>query len=458
MDQSTVHNINHIKEQLNKEFEVTNDQLHTVINQFTKEMEKGLDQEGATVPMIPSFITKRPTGKEMGRYLALALSDNTLRVCAFELKGQCGTYTVQQQRYIVSEQLKRGDMEDLFDFIADCLDNFMEEHGLHRLQYTLPLGFSFSFPFLPSAINRGKLMYWTKGYHCSSSMDKDIVLLLQHACASRYIKVRIIALVNDTIGTLMGYTYLHPETNICIILGTGVNACYFEKAENIKKWKGEKGFEEMVINMEWGAFDNEKQVLPLTIYDNQLDRESNNPKQQIYEKTISSYYLGELVRNVMMYWIDQRFLFNGHSSHLLNQQWGMKTAYIAMILKDTTNDFTIIRQLLLDTFNISSTFITLEDCQLVKYICELVTGRAAKLAAAGLAALLSHMGLLQSSSSSSTVIAVNGYIFESLPDFELNMLSTLKDLFGASIQDRIKFTLEKNCSCLGASIAAMVSS
>ena len=37
----------------------------------------------------------------------------------------------------------------------------------------------------------------------------------------------------------------------------------------------------MIVNMEWGAFDNESVVLPITPYDLQLDRESAHPKEVI---------------------------------------------------------------------------------------------------------------------------------------------------------------------------------
>ena len=35
---------------------------------------------------------------------------------------------------------------DLFDYIATCLDSFMEGHGLEGT--SLPLGFTFSFPLI----------------------------------------------------------------------------------------------------------------------------------------------------------------------------------------------------------------------------------------------------------------------------------------------------------------------
>ncbi|KAI8092464.1 hexokinase-domain-containing protein [Halteromyces radiatus] len=434
---------------LTQELTVTTDRIRTIIKQFNEEMDKGLDHEGATVPMIPSFVTGRPTGKETGRYMALDLGGTNLRVCEFHLEGQ-GKFSVHQQKYVVSDQLKKGEMRHLCDFIADCVDNFISEHGSDHLDEALQLGFTFSFPVLQTAINRGTLMHWTKGFNCSGAINKDVVVMLQDAFLRKNLNVNIAAIVNDTVGTLMAHTYLHPETTIGVILGTGTNACYYEKATGIKKWKTEKQFDDMVINMEWGAFDNERRVLPLTIYDNKLDRESINPRQQIFEKQISGMYLGEIVRNAMLHLVDQWMLFNGQSSADLNKQWGFETAYMTTIIADNTPALASTEHILQDVLQIETT--TLEDRQIVKHICDLVARRAARLSAAGIAAVLSHTGDIDRPS----VVAIDGSVYEFLPGFENNMIIALKELFGDSIQNRIKFALAKDGSGFGAAIVAMV--
>lgn len=58
-----------------------------------------------------------------------------------------------------------------------------------------------------------------------------------------------------------------------VILGTGTNAAYVESASKIPKLPTAMtgGVSEMIVNIEWGAFDNEKVVLPVTKYDLMLD-------------------------------------------------------------------------------------------------------------------------------------------------------------------------------------------
>jgi hexokinase len=138
--------------------------------------------------MIPSFVTGRPTGKETGKYLALDLGGTNLRVCEFELKGD-GSFVVHQQKYIVAEELKRGDMRHLCDFIADCVDNFTTEYGSEHASEHLQLGFTFSFPVDQTDINRGSLIYWTKGFACENAVGKDVVRLLQDSFLRKNIHV-----------------------------------------------------------------------------------------------------------------------------------------------------------------------------------------------------------------------------------------------------------------------------
>lgn len=64
-----------------------------------------------------------------------------------------------------------------------------------------------------------------------------------------------------------------------------------------------------IINTEWGAFSDN---LPLTEFDRAMDIESINPGEQIFEKTISGMYLGEIVRRVLVKMAQVSDLF-GHS-------------------------------------------------------------------------------------------------------------------------------------------------
>ena len=225
---------------------------------------------------------------------------------------------------------------------------------------------------------------------------------------------------------------------------------YYEKIKDIKKWDGETLNDEMVINTEWGAFDCERLVLPLTVHDRKVDRESLRPRQQMFEKMISGMYLGEISRNVILHLIDRQIIFDGYSSNDFNKQHSFDTAYMSSIELDNSPDLQETRHILEDVLGIPST--SLMDRQLVKSVCEIVGRRAARLSACGLAAVLKQSNLV----TSGCTIGIDGSLFEHYPCFEDNMMQALKDMFGPYISYKVKFSLARDGSGLGAAIVAML--
>lgn len=112
----------------------------------------------------------------------------------------------------------------------------------------------------------------------------------------------IVALINDTVGTLASCAYEDPACMVGVILGTGSNASYSELAKNVEKWHVEDKSGEVLINMEWGGFgDNSSGYdLELTDIDKVIDEQSLNKGQQLFEKQISGMYLGEMTRLIMI--------------------------------------------------------------------------------------------------------------------------------------------------------------
>ena len=96
------------------------------------------------------------------------------------------------------------------------------------------------------------------------------------------------AVLNDTTGTLMACAWKNPACRIGLILGTGINACYVERLENVQLWDGD--FDEpnqVVINTELGAFgDNGTLEFIRTEYDRTIDQHSHNPGRQLYANSI----------------------------------------------------------------------------------------------------------------------------------------------------------------------------
>lgn len=69
---------------------------------------------------------------------------------------------------------------------------------------------------------------------------------------------------------------IDQRTRIGIVLGTGSNACYVERADRVQHWEtGRHGEEHVIINIEWGAFgDNGSLDFLKTEFDRSLDSRS----------------------------------------------------------------------------------------------------------------------------------------------------------------------------------------
>lgn len=127
-----------------------------------------------------------PSGHETGEYLALDLGGTNLRVCQVTLKQK--KFDMVQSKWRIPEELKTGVAQDLWDFIADCLQQFVEtHHGQTTTTLTdkIPLGFTFSYPATQNYIDEGILQWWTKGFDVAGVEGQNVVPMLEAALSQR---------------------------------------------------------------------------------------------------------------------------------------------------------------------------------------------------------------------------------------------------------------------------------
>jgi hexokinase len=92
------------------------------------------------------------------------------------------------------------------DYLADSVDAFLtasaeedsdRSNAIDVDSSAIPLGLTFSFPVEQTAIDRGILLTWTKGFSAKNAINKDVVRLLQDAFDRKHLHVECVALVND---------------------------------------------------------------------------------------------------------------------------------------------------------------------------------------------------------------------------------------------------------------------
>ena len=388
--------------------------------------------------------------------------------------------------------------KELFAFLAKQIETFLKTHhndhfmASIRRQKTFSnpegfrekeifqLGFTFSFPVQQIGINKGTLIRWTKGFDISDAVGKDVCALLQAEIDALKLPVKVAALVNDTVGTLMARSYTAPgKTNTLLgaIFGTGTNGAYVEKLDRITKMSAlegggdyDKSTGEMIINTEWGSFDNELSVLPNTPYDDLLDKESVNPGIQMFEKRVSGMFLGEILRRAILSLVnnpsvqcfkDENSSSNeGHTTTTISEdsalyrQWGIDTSFLSIVEEDHSPSLQIVRQALDKDLGVDSA--SGEDAEAVKTLVSAIGKRSARLSAVAIGAVVIESGRLQTDDT--VDIGVDGSLVEYYPGFENYIREALREIPGIGIEGekKIKIGIAKDGSGVGAALIALV--
>jgi hexokinase len=452
------------------------------------------------------------------------LGGTNFRVCSIQLHGDTTFSLTQSKVPIPRELMEAKTAKELFSFLAKQIELFLKKHHEehfeahirrrqtvstpegYRDENVFRLGFTFSFPVHQIGINRGTLIRWTKGFNIPDAIGQDVCALLQEEINLLKLPVKVAALVNDTVGTLMARSYTSPGkagTLLGAIFGTGTNGAYLETLSKITKpMEGEYDARtgEMVVNTEWGSFDNGMKVLPTTVYDDILDRDSVNPGIQMFEKRISGMFLGEILRialvqimkspTIPLFRDDNSSHNDYHStttvtpSSPLYMQWAVDSSILSIAEADNSVGLRALRQEIEKSLGVSAP--SIEDAQAVKDIAHAIGKRAAKLAGIAVGAIVVQTGRLGSRpestnalpqklkdleispASNSADVAVNeedivdigvdGSLVEFYPGFEDYMRGALRvmDGIGPEGEKRIRIGIAKDGSGVGAALIALV--
>ncbi|KAF2285219.1 hypothetical protein GH714_039038 [Hevea brasiliensis] len=345
--------------------------LHQVADAMTVEMHAGLASEGGSkLKMLISYVDNLPIGPW----------GTNFRVLRVLLGGKEDRVVKQEfEEVSIPPYLMTGSSDALFDYIAEALAKFVATE------------------------------VWAR---CGGELTK--------AMERVGLDMRVAALVNDTIGTLAGGRYYNQDVIAAVILGTGTNAAYVERAQAIPKWHGllpRSG--EMVINMEWGNFRSSH--LPLTEYDQALDVESLNPGEQIFEKIISGMYLGEIVRRVLLKMAQEAAFFGVDVPPKLEIPFILRTPHMSAMHHDTSSDLRVVGSKLKDILEVPNTSLKMRKA--IVELCDIVATRGARLSAAGILGILKKLGrdTVRDGEKQKSVIALDGGLFEHYTKFRTSM-------------------------------------
>ncbi|KAJ4971711.1 hypothetical protein NE237_004810 [Protea cynaroides] len=444
--------------------------LRQIVDAMVVEMHAGLASEGGSkLKMLLTFIDKLPDGNEEGTYYALDLGGTNFRVLRVQLGGKESKimgHKVESQP--IPQHLMTSTSEDLFDFIASTLKEFVEREGddyTVQLDRRRELGFTFSFPVKQLSVSSGVLIKWTKGFSIEDLVGKDVAECLQQALTKKGLHMRVAVLVNDTVGTLAVGHYDDDDTVAAVIIGTGTNACYVEQTDAIIKCQGlltNSGG--MVVNMEWGNFWSSH--LPRTSYDMDLDADSPNPNDQAFEKMISGMYLGDIVRRVILRMAQESDIL-GDVPPRLTVPFILSTPLMAAMHEDESSDLTEVSRILKDTFEIDD--VPLKGRKVIVRVCDVVTRRAARLVAAGIVGILKKIGRDGSGGVTGgrsksigepsnkvrrTVVAIEGSLYSSYNMFREYLNEAVAEILGEEVAQHVVLKVTEDGPGIGAALLA----
>nr|ATA67116.1 hexokinase 1 [Antheraea pernyi] len=414
--------------------------LRQVTDVFESEIEAGLRQKPSSLQMENTYVPELTDGTEEGSFLALDLGGTKFRVLLLELKaGKVMRDMVKL--YEISEKLRLGPGEELFDFLAECVQDFVCSEGIENGKFSL--GFTFSFPMRQHSISSGELITWTKSFNCSGMEGVDVAALLQRFLTARGLDITVRVLLNDTTGTLIAGAYLDRSVGIGVILGTGSNGCYMERACRVLHWeRSHELVEDVCIDIEWGAFgDNGCLDFLRTEFDDEVDSKSLLVNSFTFEKYIGGKYLGDLVSSALGV-LARDGLFPAEPAFGY-----LQTAHVSMFEKENcSSEVSGTLQALRDATGGCSA-LSNQDALVAQHVAHLISNRAAQLVSVCVATLVRRMGRAR------VAVAVDGSVFKHHP-----RIAPLMDKYVALLAPGRPFTVlgAEDGSGKGSALAAAV--
>lgn len=417
-------------------------QMRRIRKAVEAEMDAGLEGRKSSIAMFPAYCDAAG-GHEQGFYLALDLGGTNFRVMMVKLPGnKRKPQVVAEAKYKLTPAQIGGTGEALFGSIANYLRKFMNDH-CYTKEYGL--GYTFSFPVNLLGINEGVLMKWTKDFSASGVVGRKVVDLQNKALRRKGVKnVRILALANDTVGTLQAQAVVDPNCVMGVILGTGFNIAVRVATSHIHKPIGAYQGASMIINMEAGGFDR---ALPLTSYDLQVDRESGNRGHQRVEKMISGKYLPQLVRLIVLDLVKHGALFDGVVPTVFAQRDVFKGLHMDVFDAGSVKAVNALSE------ELFGRVLAPAERRILSGVCRAVARRSARVAAALIVASLDKA---ERRSATRVTVAVDGSLFEKYPGYKRMLQASIRDLAGVEGK-RIHLKLTKDGSGIGAAAIAAVS-
>ena len=262
-------------------------QLREVADILTQRISQGLQADDQEIGCLPTYLDL-PTGRQSGNALVVDTGGTNTRAALVELLPLDGHILAGPNSRKVPDGREGAPLSADFFFAAQAEMAVPFE----RTSEKLPLGYCFSYPAQATEDGDAILLRWTKGLQVESTLGEKVGTPLKKALEHNGYQISSLRVLNDTVASLLGGVHLYAEERfgrnyIGLIMGTGTNMAGVFRPEQVTKLGLSKNGKPSVINLESGNFSPPF----LTPFDDLVDKSSNNPGMQRFEKAVSGHYL-----------------------------------------------------------------------------------------------------------------------------------------------------------------------
>ncbi|WEG37496.1 hexokinase family protein [Amygdalobacter nucleatus] len=309
------------------------------------------------------------------------------------------------------------------------------------------IGFCFSYPAEIMPNRDGRVLSFTKQVRAPEVVGGLIGEDLKAALKRRNLPSdKNICILNDTVATLLGGRASMSEelydSFVGFIWGTGVNAAYVEKCQEISKihaqLSSEQLGERMIINTESGYH---RPLLSSEI-DMEMDEGTVDPGRSLLEKRVSGRYLGLLclyvIRKAMQDGLFSNFFITNFSG--INQL--------------TTKDLDAYMRQPFGQSVLSKSCANDIDRQTLYYIIDNLFERASRYVVTLIAAILVKSGLGKNPLKP-TVVTMDGSTYYNSLLLPNKVNYYVKQFINSELNLNIRFNKTENGNLVGAAIAAL---
>lgn len=342
--------------------------LSTMTQLFLSQMRVSLYGGKSSIPMLPTFLKPFGTLKDDEPVAVAEVDDQEVRVCLVTFSNGQAT-CAEETSFPVPGREYPAPFEDLIYAIAELLEPLLP--SAKRIAISIP------FPIDYDGKGDGTLRRFPGNMTISGYENKPVLAALAEELSSRDLSPLPAVLVSEPDAVLLAAALAVPQQSryLGCTWGSTIDVGFSAPGSIVLRWLGIPG-DLMLFD---GSFASAKCV-PFGQVDFSKDRDCYAPGHDLYLKMVSTDYLGEIYRLVMIKAAEKKLLSFGCSRDILSLTH-LSTDALADFLNSPEGSGTIAH------------YCREEDDRAVALIvANAVIDRAARLVCANLSAVLQFVG------------------------------------------------------------------